>query len=74
MQSNDKELMRQWVMRWRRAGIELELQRRSEIQNADTRQAIENLDDAFESALLHRSPSIHSGFELQQALFHRRRP
>ena len=66
-------LMRQWVRRWQQAGVELERMRREEIHQANTRQAIENLDDAFESALRHHIPSSHSGFEQQQALFHKRR-
>lgn len=65
--------MRQWVKRWQQAGVELERMRRDEIHQANTRQAIENLDDAFESALRHHVPSNHSGFEQQQALFHGRR-
>ncbi len=68
----DNKDMRQWVRRWQLAGVELEHMRREEIRHANTRQAIENLDDAFESALRHHVPSSHSGFEEQQALFHRR--
>lgn len=69
----DGKVMRQWVRRWQQAGVELELMRREEIQQANTRQAIENLDDAFEAASRQRGPSDHSGFEQQQAWFHRRR-
>lgn len=67
------KVMSQWVKRWQQTGVELEHMRREEIRHANTRQAIENLDDAFESALRHHVPSNHSGFEQQQALFHRRR-
>ena len=69
----DNKVMHQWVKRWQQAGVELERVRRDEIRQANTRQAINNLDDAFESALRHHVPSTHSGFEQQQALFHRRR-
>ena len=69
----DNKVMYQWVKRWQQAGVELERMRHHEIRHANTRQAIENLDDAFESALRHRTPSSHSGFEQQQALFHKRR-
>lgn len=68
----NKEI-RRWVKRWQHAGVELELMRHKDICQADTRQAIENLDDAFESAMRHHVPSSHSGFEQQQALFHRSR-
>ena len=74
MKSNtDIELMRRWIQRWQEAGIELENIRREDIRLANTSQAIENLDDAFESALRHQIPSAHSGLEEQQALFHKRR-
>ena len=68
------KLTHRWIQCWQRAGVELESMRREDIRRADTRQAIENLDDAFESALRHQVPSIHSGLEQQQALFHKRRP
>ncbi|MDO9540989.1 MAG: hypothetical protein Q7J98_01530 [Kiritimatiellia bacterium] len=74
MKSNsDMELMRRWIQCWQQAGVELESIRREDIRLANTRQAIENLDDAFESALRHQIPSIHSGLEQQQALFHKSR-
>ena len=74
MKNNAKmKLTRHWIQRWQRAGVELENIRREDILQANTRQAIENLDDAFESALRHQVPSLHSGLEQQQALFHKRR-
>ena len=69
----DNNIIHQWVRRWQQAGVELERVRCEDIRQANTRQAIENLDDAFESALRHHVSSSHSGFEQQQALFHRRR-
>jgi len=75
MKDKDNNMtLRQWVKRWQQAGVELERMRREQIRHADTRQAIENLNDAFESVLRHGRPSNHSGFEQQQALFHKRRP
>ena len=67
----DNKEMHQWVKRWQQAGVELERMHHKDIHQANTRQAIENLDDAFESALRHHAPLNHSGFEQQQALFHR---
>ena len=39
----DRELLRQWVDTWRRAGEELDAIRRREIESADTQQAVRQL-------------------------------
>jgi len=67
------KLTRYWIRCWQKAGMELSKIRRENIRCADTRQAIENLDDAFESALLHQVPRMHSGLVQQQTFFHKRR-
>ena len=67
------KLTRHWIRCWQKVGVELDNIRRENIRCADTRQAIENLDDAFESALLHQVPRTHSGLVQQQAFFHKRR-
>ena len=73
MTKGNDNIMLQWRRRWRQVGVELEQMRREEIRHANTRQALENLDDVFESVLRHHQPRLHSGFEEQQALFHRGR-
>lgn len=60
-----------WVEIWRRAGEELELIRRREIQRADSTRAILSLGDAFESAVLHFPSAASSGMVEMQRLFGR---
>ncbi len=71
MDAKEKDLIQKWVGAWQAAGPELEKIRRQQIRQADTRLAIENLDDAFNSALLHFPPRPTSGLVEQQRLFHR---
>jgi hypothetical protein len=74
MTTHKKQQLRAWVENWKKTGPELERMRYEEIRNADTRQAIEDLDGAFKSALLHFPPVPHSGLVEQQRLFRRLRP
>jgi len=60
-----------WAATWKAAGPELERVRRQEIRNADTRSAIESLDAAFKSALLHFPAAPYSGLVDQQQFFQR---
>lgn len=64
---------RKWLEAWRRAGPELERIRRSEVRRADTQKAIQVLDDAFQSALLHQDGDARSGLVEQQRHFARTR-
>ena len=67
------ELEKKWMAAWRRAGPEMERIRRSEIRRADTQKAIQVLDDAFQSALLHQGGDACSGLVEQQRHFARTR-
>lgn len=70
MTEEEKKLTLKWIECWRKAGPELEKLRREDIKNADTAWAIDILDDAFESAILHFSAREGSGLVEQQRLFH----
>ncbi len=65
----DKERMRQWVAGWKRASERILALKKRDIRCVKTSQVIEDLNDAFESALLHADPSTTSGLVLQQRLF-----
>ncbi|MFZ4695846.1 MAG: hypothetical protein ACOYMV_12040 [Verrucomicrobiia bacterium] len=69
MDAAERELTLKWIETWRRAGPELERIRREEIRKVETAAAMRALTDAFESALLHSSPSRWSGLVEQQAVF-----
>ena len=71
MNETDKDSVRRWVACWRAAAPILEKLRKDAIRNCDTAQAIEQLSDAFESALLHYPPKNTSGLVEQQLLFAR---
>ena len=58
---NEKERLEQWATAWQTAGKKLEELRIKEIRNADTQQAILNLDSAFLSALKLNRPRPTSG-------------
>jgi len=73
MSTQDQEQLRAWSEAWKSAGPELEKIRRQGIRCADTRSAIESLDAAFKSAMLHFSPEPYSGLVDQQRLFQRLR-
>jgi hypothetical protein len=64
----DREAMRQWVKTWQRAGEELSVIRRREIEAADTQESIRQL---FGSTDLYRDipPRTTSGLVEQQAWF-----
>lgn len=74
MTDEEKKLTLKWIECWRKAGPELERLRREDIRNADTASAINILDDAFESAILHFPPRQDSGLVEQQRLFHQPSP
>ena len=67
---NDK-FIRQWMAGWQTAGPVLERLRADAIRNSNTAAAIEQLSDAFESALRHYRPAKTSGLVEQQRLFAR---
>jgi len=72
METNEKELL--WVRTWRKAGPLLAKLRRREVRSADTAAAILQLEDAFQSALMHHPPRPTSGLVEQQKWFARWKP
>ena len=68
------EQMRQWVRGWQAVGPVLDHLRTEAIRQANTAESIELLSDAFDSAMLHCTPSLTSGLVEQQRLFARWRP
>ena len=64
----DRELVRQWVATWRRAGAELDQIRRREIESADTREAVRQLFGT-EGSIYSAPPRATSGLVEQQAWF-----
>ena len=71
MNNKEKALMKKWVVCWQSASVKLAKIRQEQIRNTDTQLAIENLDDAFTSAISKFSPSASSGLVEQQKLFRR---
>lgn len=71
MDNSKTDAMRQWVARWQKTGPALERIRREELIHTDIRQAIELLDDAFQSALINYPPTATSGLIEQQRWFMR---
>lgn len=69
----DRELLRQWVETWRRAGPELEEIRRREIEFADTREAVRQIFGSSESFFRDLEAPTTSGLVEQQAWFARLR-
>ena len=67
--SLDDALRRRWVETWRRAGEELALLRRIELESVDTRVAVRQIFGADGPAL--PAPSSTSGLVEQQAWFAR---
>jgi hypothetical protein len=65
----DRELLRQWVEAWRRAGPELEEIRRREIESVDTGEAIRQIFGSSEALLRNLPASTTSGLVEQQAWF-----
>ena len=66
--NEDRDRMNQWVETWRRAGLEMDLIRRREIEAADTQKAIRQLfgDSSLVQTL---PPRTSSGLVEQQAWF-----
>ena len=73
MNESEKENIRRWLAGWQTAGPILERLRVEAIRNSDTAAAIEQLSDAFESALRHYLPPATSGLVEQQRIFARLR-
>ncbi len=64
----ERELMRRWVEIWKQAGPELEAIRQREIQELDTRQALESLESSFNYAV-RLPPRPSSGLVEMQRYF-----
>jgi len=73
MNESEKENIRRWLAGWQTAGPILERLRVEAIRNSDTAAAIEQLSDAFESALHQYPPAATSGLVEQQRIFARLR-
>jgi hypothetical protein len=69
MDESESKSVRQWLAGWKSAGPVLEQLRVEAIRRSDTAAAIEQLSDAFESALHHIPPALTSGLVEQQRLF-----
>ncbi len=69
MNEKDNKSVRKWIAGWQAAAPVLEKLRNDSIRNSNTAQAIEQLSDAFESALRNYPPSTTSGLVEQQRLF-----
>ena len=65
----ENEQNHRWLAGWQTAAEALERLRTETIRRSDTATAIEQLSDAFESALLHYPPAVTSGLVEQQRLF-----
>ena len=63
----ERELMRQWVETWKRAGPELEEIRRRDIENANTQQAVRDMFGIIPWKDFQPKPT--SGLVEQQAWF-----
>ena len=71
MNKKDNESVRKWIEGWENAAPTLEKLRNEAIRNSDTASSIEQLSDAFDSALLHYPPTNTSGLVEQQHFFSR---
>ena len=71
MNKMDDKFVRQWLAGWQKATPVLERLRADAIRNSNTAAAIEQLSDAFESALRHYQPTKTSGLVEQQRFFAR---
>jgi hypothetical protein len=71
MDELEEENIRRWLAGWQKASPVLERLRAEAIRNSDTAAAIEQLSDAFESALRHYPPPATSGLVKQQRIFAR---
>lgn len=71
MSKEEQAQVRAWVRNWADLGPVLEEMRAEQIRSANTVQALENLNDAFDSAVWLNPPRASSGLVEQQALFAR---
>jgi hypothetical protein len=71
MNKTESESVRRWLAGWQRAAPVLEQLRTEAIRRSNSAMAIEQLSDAFESALRHCPPTATSGLVEQQRLFAR---
>jgi hypothetical protein len=69
MDEREKQRVRQWIRNWEAAAPVLKRLRDEAIRNTDTAAAIEQLNDAYESARLHWKPPATSGLVEQQHWF-----
>ncbi|MEE9119598.1 MAG: hypothetical protein V3U02_13530 [Calditrichia bacterium] len=74
MKDLNKSDMLNWIHQWENTGKIMERSRRTRLLNVNVQQAIENLDDAFESALLNSSIKLTSGLVEMQNWFTRTSP
>ncbi len=74
MQDQNKSDIGNWIHHWEKVGEVLEHSRRTRLLNVNVSQAIENLDDAFESALLNTPIKLTSGLVEMQSWFARTLP
>lgn len=73
MEEKEKADTLKWVRCWEKAGSAMEQTRRNDLDYVDVQHAIEALDDAFESALLHTPTRAISGLVEMQAWFSKAR-
>ena len=67
--TDEREMPRAWIQRWKRAGAVLEEQRRKKLRSISTPEALQNLAGAFESCRIHFRPKPYSGLVEQQRWF-----
>ncbi|MBW2194076.1 MAG: hypothetical protein JRF37_00490 [Deltaproteobacteria bacterium] len=73
MNESERAAVLAWIHAWERAGAVMQRTRRDALDNVDVEHAIENLDDAFESALSRLPARSGSGLIEMQAFFARGR-
>jgi hypothetical protein len=74
MDDKEKSDTLKWIKCWEKAGAAMERTRRARLYDVDVEKAIENLNDAFESALLNSPAKLTSGLVELQAWFAKLRP
>ena len=74
MNEQHKSDILNWIHHWKKAGEILERSRKTRLLNVNVQQAIENLDDAFESALLNFPTKFTSGLVEMQRWFTQKLP
>jgi hypothetical protein len=73
MTRKEKGNARLWVEAWKRAGPELERERRKRIRKASTKRSIEILSGTLRMNLRRRPKTLHSGLVEMQAIFSKAR-